>query len=190
MKEKQSKISIKNMVCNRCIKVVSDELLKHNIEFNKVDLGVIYLSSEIFKNKKQKISQILQKEGFELIESKELQIVNQVKTIVINFIHNKAKKEQLKKFSDALSSTIGIDYSRLSKIFSSIEKRSIENYVIAQKIERAKELLIYNELSLSEISYELNYSSPQHLSRQFKQVTGLTPTVFKKLGARKKLDTI
>jgi AraC-like DNA-binding protein len=183
-------IVVKNMVCNRCIKVVKEELTKNNINFTFVDLGKIYISKPLTNLESNTLNQILKKEGFELVEDKEAVIVNKIKALVIKNIHQGKEKPQHQNFSDYLTSEIGMEYSHMSKLFSEIEGNTIEHYIIEQRIERAKEFIIYNELTLSQISYELNYSSPQHLSRQFKQITGLTPTAFKKIGRRKKLDTI
>jgi len=183
-------IAVKNMVCNRCIKVIKDELLKNNIDFVQIELGKIEFNSEAFKPHKEKLKNILKKEGFELVEDKEAIIINKIKALVIKNIHQGEEKPKHQNFSDYLASNIGMDYSFISKLFSEIEGNTIEHYIIQQRIERAKEFIIYNELTLSQISYELNYSSPQHLSRQFKQITGMTPTVFKNNGKRKKLDTI
>lgn len=178
------------MVCDRCIKVVKDELTKNNIKFARVELGKIYLNSLLSANEKVTLNVILEKEGFKIAEEIEAKIVNQIKTLVIEHVHYGKQKLANQKFSDFLASSLGIEYTQMSRIFSEMDGNTIEHYVIQQKIERAKELLIYNELTLSQISYELNYSSPQHLSRQFKQVTGITPTLFKNTGARTKLDTI
>ena len=184
------KIAVKNMVCNRCIKVVKEELQKNNIDFVNVDLGEIEFRLETLNNNKEKLKTIFKKEGFELVEDRESKIINQTKALIIENIHLRKEKPKHQNFSDYLTSKIGVEYSFLSKLFSEIEGNTIEHYVIEQRIERAKEFIVYNELSISQISYELNYSSPQHLSRQFKQITGLTPTIFKKIGKRKKLDTI
>jgi len=183
-------IAVKNMVCNRCIKVVKEELTKNNINFTFIDLGKIYISEPLTNLENKILKQILKKEGFELVEDKEAIIVNKIKSLVIKNIHQGKVKPLHQNFSDYLTSEIGNEYSHISKLFSEIEGNTIEHYIIQQRIERAKEFIIYNELTLSQISYELNYSSPQHLSRQFKQVTGLTPSEFKKIGSRKKLDTI
>ncbi|NOY46732.1 MAG: helix-turn-helix transcriptional regulator [Chlorobi bacterium] len=183
-------IAVKNMVCNRCIKVVKEELTKNNINFTFVDLGKIYISKPFTNQESDALKQILKKEGFDLVEDKEAIIVNKIKALVIKNIHQGKEKPQHQNFSDYLTSKIGMEYSHMSKLFSEIEGNTIEHYIIEQRIERAKEFIIYNELTLSQISYELNYSSPQHLSRQFKQITGLTPTAFKKIGERIKLDNI
>lgn len=190
MKQDRTDIAVKNMVCNRCIKVVKDELIKNQIDFVYVDLGTVYFNEEISEKIKEKLKIILSKEGFELVEDKDSIIVKTIKTIVIQLIHSKKQKPSSQNFSEYISSELGIEYSQLSKLFSEIEGKTIEHYIIEQRIERVKELLVYNELTLSEISYELNYSSPQHLSKQFKKVTGLTPSAFKNIKNRKKLDTI
>ncbi len=190
MDKKIKSLEVKNMVCNRCIKVIKNELNNNGFEIESIELGKIVFETSISEEDRIKIENILMKEGFELLEDRESKIINQVKTLIINHVHYGREKPYHQNFSDFLSSNIGIDYSAISKLFSIIEGRTIENYIIEQKIERTKELLVYNELTISEISYDLGYSSPQHLSRQFKQVTGMTPTVFKKIGMRKKLDTI
>jgi AraC family transcriptional regulator len=183
-------IAVKNMVCNRCIKVVKEELIKNSIVFSSIGLGKIYLRQPLTNEENETLKQILNKEGFELVQNKEAIIVTKIKALVIECIHQGKEKPQQQNFSEFLTSKIGLEYSHLSKLFSEIEGNTIEHYIIEQRIERAKEFIIYNELTLSQISYELNYSSPQHLSRQFKQISGLTPTAFKKIGRRKKLDTI
>ncbi|MGM5469676.1 helix-turn-helix domain-containing protein [Flavobacteriaceae bacterium LMO-SS05] len=183
-------IHIKNMVCNRCIKVVKEELTKNNIDFSMVDLGKIYLNRELTQDEHDKLEQSLKNEGFEFVEDKEAIVVNKIKALVIKHIHQGKEKPEHQNFSHYLSFQIGIEYSQLSKLFSEIEGNTIEHFIIEQRIERVKELIVYDELTLSQISYELNYSSPQHLSRQFKQITGFTPSAFKTIKTRKKLDTI
>ncbi len=189
MCENNIEIIVKNMVCNRCMKVVNDELIKHDIPFLKVDLGKIYFNKPLDGKTLGKIEKILNKEGFELLKDKNRQLVNKVKSLIINHIHYDKTPSNL-NLSFFISEKLGIDYTSISKIFSKTEGQTIEQFVIQQRIERVKELLIYNELTLSQISYELNYSSPQYLSRQFKQVTGMNPSEFKKKGTRKRLDTI
>jgi AraC-like DNA-binding protein len=190
MTQNKIEIAVKNMVCNRCIKVVREELTNNNIDVAHVDLGTIYLNQALSETAQQTLVEVLHREGFELVEDREATIVNQIKGLIVKDIHHKKEKEVGQKFSEFLALKIGMEYSNLSKLFSEIVGNTIEHYAIEQRIERAKELLIYNELTLSQISYDLNYSSPQHLSRQFKKITGMTPTVFKEQGKRKKLDTI
>ena len=190
MENHNSILTVKNMVCNRCIKVVKDELLKNKIKFKEVNLGEISFDRELFLEEIKSINTILKIEGFEIIEELNTKIVNQVKTLIIENIHYDKHKLLNQNYSGFLTSNLGIEYAQISRIFSEKEKKTIEKYIIQQKIERVKELLYYNELTLSQISYELNYSSPQHLSRQFKKTMGITPGQYKNIGTRKKLDTI
>ena len=190
MKKETNILEVKNMVCNRCIKVVKQTLDNNVVKYNKVTLGIVYLTKEISKDVLQKLNRDLKKEGFELIQSNDSKIINKVKTTIIEIIHQGKSKPISQNFSDFLENKIGMDYSNISRLFSDKEEKTVEQYIIEQKIERVKELLTYNELTLSQISYELDYSSPQHLSKQFKKVTGITPTQFKKTKNRTKLDTI
>jgi len=178
------------MVCNRCIKVVKDELQKNGIDYEEVSLGVIILNEEITPKNKELLNKILRNEGFEILEDKDAIIINKIKALIIKNIHQGLEKPEHQNFSKYLTLQMGIDYSYMSKLFSELAGKTIEHFIIEQRIERAKEFIIYNESTLSQISYALNYSSPQHLSRQFKQVTGFTPTEFKNIGQRKKLDNI
>jgi len=184
-------LHIKNMVCNRCKMVVKAELEKLGFNPVSVELGEVSLAEIISVNDKIKIAEKLNQFGFELLEDRKTQIAEQLKTSIINLVHY--TKEPLKvNLSAYLSEQINLDYTHLSTIFSEIENQTIEKYFIAQKIEKAKEILTYGELTLSEIAYQLNYSSVAHLSAQFKKVTGSTPSVFKleKLERRKTLDEI
>jgi AraC-like DNA-binding protein len=185
------RLYIKNMVCNRCVKVVSNTLDDLKIEHGSVLLGEVALEKELTPEQKQNLEQRLEEDGFELIDDKKTRIIEKIKGLIINRI-NKDLDEANDNLSRYLTDHIHLDYPYLSNLFSSIEGITIEKYYIAQKIEKAKELLVYNELSLSEIAYKLGYSSVQHLSNQFKKVTGLTPSHFKQLGAerRKPLDQI
>ncbi len=180
MKNHNSILAVKNMVCNRCIKVVKDELLKNEIEFKEVVLGEILFNKELSIEDIKSINDILKIEGFEIIEELNTKIVNKVKTLIIENIHYGKHKLLYQNYSGFLASNLGIEYAQISRIFSEKENKTIEKYIIQQKIERVKELLNYNELTLSQISYELNYSSPQHLSRQFKKTVGITPSQYKK----------
>jgi len=190
MKTNEFKIAVKNMVCNRCIKVISEELQKKHIDFIQIELGTITFKNKLSPEEMYKIDQLLKKEGFELLEDREKRIVNDIKSLIIESIHYNKEKPDYQNFSSFISENLNWDYSYLSKLFSELNGKTIEQYIIEQKIERVKELIKYNELNLTQISYELNYSSPQHLSKQFKQITGMTPSAFKKIGVRKKLDKI
>ena len=183
---------IKNMVCPRCIKVVTDEFEKLGLNIEKIELGKVEIASELSDDSIEQIRKVLADNGFELIDDKKSQLIDKIKTIIIEKIHYSKSTLGTVNWSNYISKEIGKDYSYLSKLFSSIEGITIEKYIINQKIEKVKELLVYDELSLSEISYELGYSSVQHLSTQFKKATGLTPSQFKKLkeNKRKPLDNV
>lgn len=182
---------IKNMVCNRCIMVVKSELDKLGIEPTDVQLGEVTLEKELNTQDKEKISKALVSLGFEMIDDKKSRLIEQIKTIIIDLVHHK-DNETKTNLSDVLSSKLFHDYNNLSNLFSEVEGTTIEKYFIAQKIEKVKELLVYDELSLSEIAFRLNYSSVAYLSNQFKKVTGLSPSHFKKIreDRRKPLDEV
>lgn len=171
-------LHIKNMVCNRCKMVVKAELEKLGFNPVSVELGTVSIKENISADDKMKLSERLNSFGFELLEDKKTQIAEQIKTSIINLVHY--AKEPLKiNLSFYLSEQLKIEYPQLSAIFSEVENQTIEKYFIAQKIEKAKEMLTYGELTLSEIAFLLNYSSVAHLSAQFKKVTDLTPTAYK-----------
>lgn len=170
-------LHIKNMVCSRCIRVVRDELEALGLHVIRVALGGATISGESL-NMRQ-IQQRLQANGFEILESATAKIVERIKTLIIELVHSDELTEMHDNLSDMIVNAIGRDYTSLSHLFSSVEAITIERFFILQKIERAKELLTYGELSASEIAYKLGYSSPAHLSRQFKQTTGFTPREFK-----------
>jgi AraC-like DNA-binding protein len=177
---------IKNMVCNRCIKVVKEELEKLGFVVDKIALGEAVISTENDKVPFEKIKDALNENGFELIDDKNAKLIERIKVLIINKIHHSSNELEKFNFSKFLTEEIGMNYSHLSSLFSSMEGTTIEKFIIHQKIEKVKELLAYNELTLSEISYQLGYSSVQHLSNQFKQITGLNPSFFKKLKEQKR----
>lgn len=179
------------MVCDRCIKSVSAILSSLHIAYDAVLLGEIHLHGDISESKKEKLQQQLHEEGFFLIDNKKTRIIEKIKHLIIERI-GKDLDETNDNLSGFLSAQLHLDYPYLSSLFSSIEGTTIEKYYISQKIEKAKELLVYGELSLSEIAFRLGYSSVQYLSNQFRKITGLTPSHFKKIGAakRKPLDKV
>ena len=185
------KIYIKNMVCNRCIMVVKNELEKLNFQISNISLGEADLPNELTEKEKSDIDIHLKKFGFELIDDKKSRLIEKIKSAIIEIIHQK-NNELKTNLSHYLSSKLHHDYTYMSNLFSEVEGTTIEKYFIAQKIEKVKELLVYDELSLSEIAYEMNYSSVGYLSNQFKKVTGLTPTHFKNIRdiKRKPLDEV
>lgn len=191
MNPEKRTIYIKNMVCNRCIMVVHDKFEELGLAPVSVELGKVMLREEITPEEKQRIKNVLEPLGFELMDDKRIRLIEQVKSAIIELIYN--KNNDLKaNLSDYISDKVYYDYNYISNLFSEVEHTTIEKYFIAQKIERVKELLVYDELSLSEIADLLNYSSTAHLSAQFKKVTGLTPSYFKKIkeNKRKPLDQV
>ena len=189
---KYTTLHIKNMVCNRCIKVINDEFKKLNLKIVTIELGKVELTSPPNESMLSKIKNVLNENGFELIDDKKSKIIDHIKTLVIEITHYGKIVPESINISEFISKEIGYDYSYLSNLFSSVEGITIEKYTINQKIEKVKELLVYDELSLKEISYQLGYSSVQHLSNQFKKITGMTPSYFKKLKEtrRRPLDEV
>ncbi len=183
----QFPIHIKHMVCPRCIRAVKDEVERLGLEFESIKLGEVVLASKPDDSTLQQLSENLGREGFEIISDHKSQIINRIKTEIINVIHHGEELPARMNFSSYLSQKVGYEYSSLSTLFSSIEGMTIEHYIILQKIEKVKELIVYDELTISEIAYMMGYSSSQHLSTQFKKVTGLSPSHFKKIkGIRRK----
>ncbi len=178
-------INIKNMVCNRCIMVVGEIFKNAGFSEAKIQLGKVIIESEITEVQLEQIAQNLNSVGFEIINSHMVQLVEQIKTLAIKDVYKDTSNKK-HNFSTLLSSQLNLDYNYLSTIFSSVENVSIEHYMINLKVERVKELLVYDEKTLSEIAFEMGYSSVAHLSGQFKKVTGFTPSYFKKLGEQKR----
>jgi AraC-like DNA-binding protein len=187
-------IFIKNMVCQRCTQAIEKSLAQHQILYKKVELGEVHLSETPNPIQLKAWEETITALGFEVIDNKRSRIATQIKQRIINLVHHRNKGEALPKtnLSDWLSEELAADYSYLSNLFSSIEQITIEKFYILQKIERVKELLVYDELSLSQIADELGYSSVQHLSNQFKKVTGFSTTHFKQVRTekRKALDEV
>jgi AraC family transcriptional regulator len=173
---------VKNMVCDRCIRVVRDELGKIKLDVRSVALGEVVIGANLKELPMNRIKSVLERNGFELIEDRKARIIERLKIAIIKLVREDHGSEERKlKHSEYLSKELGLDYHYLSALFSSVENVTIEQYIILQRVERAKELLKYGELTLSEIAYKLGYSSVQHLSNQFKQTTGLNPTQFKRM---------
>ena len=184
---------VKNMVCHRCVLAVEDILNQSTIPFAKVIIGEIQLANVLPSDKYQALKQKLNNIGFELIDSHNGALIEKIKMLVIKKARNDVDpKDNKLKLSRFLSGKLNHEYTYLSSLFSAVEGRTIENFFIEQRIEKAKELIIYGQMNLSQIAYELEYSSVAHLSGQFKKITGLTPSHFKQVGAsrRKSLDNI
>jgi len=179
------KLFIQNMVSLRCKMMVKSELQKQNILYSLVELGEVQLIYPINEEQKETLKVELHKSGLELMDDIRLMLIEKVINIIVEMIHY-SDEEPVENFSSFLSHKLNYDYRKLSEIFSKTKGITIERFIILHKIERVKELIIYDELNLTEISYKLHYSSVAHLSAQFKQVTGLSPTVFKKLLKRQR----
>lgn len=174
------KLLIKNMVSLRCKMIVKAELANLGLHHTTLELGEVVISETLSVKKQNLLKEALHNSGLELMEDKKSILIEKIKNIIVEMIHYSDEPPQL-NFSVYLSEKLHYDYHYLSNLFSEVKGITIEHYIIAHKIERAKELLIYNELSLTEIAYKLHYSSVAHLSNQFKKVTGLTPSFFKSM---------
>lgn len=183
---------IKNMVCNRCILVVQQELDKLEIPYSRIQLGDVEMDQAPSQEKLDTLGGQLHALGFEVLDDKKDALIEKIKTTIIRLIHGNGNEILNTKLSVALQEALDIDYHYLSTLFSSTEGLTIEKYVILQRIERVKELLQYDEMNLSEIADSMGYSSVQHLSQQFKKITGLTPTGYRQLkhNDRKPLDKV
>jgi AraC-like DNA-binding protein len=185
------KLNIKNMVCGRCEVAVKSELEKMELPVISIRLGEIELSRELTEEEIESLANNLKNLGFELLQDETSKTIEQIKNFIVDLVHHRNENIKI-NLSTCLSEELGQDYSTLSRLFSDIEGSTIEHYFIAHKIEKAKELLVYDEFTLSEIAFQLNYSSAAHLSNQFKKVTGFTPTHFRKLedNSRKQIDSL
>jgi AraC-like DNA-binding protein len=179
------KLYIKNMVCSRCKMVVKSELEKLGLQLLAVDLGEVEILVPITAEQKIDIAEHLKNFGFELIDDKKSRMIDKIKTLIIELVHQQ-NAELNTNLSDYLSKYLAQDYSSLSNLFSEVEDTTIEKYFIHQKIEKVKELLLYDELTLSEIAFQMNYSSVAYLSNQFKKVTGFSPSHYKQLKDKKR----
>ncbi len=184
-------LHIKNMVCNRCKMVVKSELEKLGYHPVYISLGEVTLEKELTNHEKATIDTTLKQVGFSVIDDRKSRLIEKIKTLIVELVHQN-NNELKTNLSDYLSSQLNNDYKYITTLFTEVEGTTIEKYFIAQKIERVKELLVYDELSLGEIAYQLNYSSVAYLSAQFKRVTGLTPSHFKEIRTekRKSLDEL
>jgi len=179
------------MVCIRCKMVVKDELTKLGLHYGEVALGEAEVVETISADMREKIRTALFKSGLELMDDKKSVLIQKIKNVIIELVHY-SEEPLTVNFSDFLSKKLTHDYTYLANLFSEVQGTTIEQFIIAHKIERVKELLVYNELNLTEIAYLMHYSSVAHLSTQFKKVTGLTPSHFKKLRIKRRtlLDNV
>lgn len=179
------KIHIKNMVCRRCLMAVEDLLRQAGYTVKEVHLGEAIIEENLSADDLQQLNLKLKHLGFELLDSYKGGIVNQIKTLIIDLVHHQTQPIKT-NLSDYLTARIPYEYNYLSNTFSELESNTVEKFYIQQKIEKAKELLTYDELTLSQIAHQLGYSSVAHLSNQFKRLTGLTPGHFKAIGSQKR----
>jgi AraC-like DNA-binding protein len=173
------------MVCIRCKMVVKSELESLGLHYTVVELGEAEIKEDISTNKRDQLNIALKKSGLELIDDKKSMLIEKIKNIIIELVHY--SEDQLKiNLSDYLSEKLNYDYTYLANLFSEVQGTTIEKFFINHKIEKVKELLVYDELNLKEIAFKLHYSSVSHLSSQFKKVTGLTPSHFKQIKQKRR----
>jgi AraC family transcriptional regulator len=180
-------VYVKNMVCERCIMAVRQELQQLGLAYHHVQLGEIELLQEPSQQQLTALSNALLQIGFELLDDRKARTVEKIKTTIVSLIHRNDDDGFHLKLSALLEEKLGLDYAYLSTLFSSVEGITIEKYAILQRIEKVKELLVYDELSLGEIADQLGYSSVQHLSLQFKKITGLTASEFRNLKEKRRI---
>ena len=172
------------MVSLRCKMIVKEELKKLNIKYKIVDLGLVETENDISNEERELIKKNLLRTGLELLDDKRSILIERIKNTITELIHYSDELPKV-NYSDYIEEKLGYDYTYLANIFPEITGITIQQFIIINKIERVKELILYNELSLSEIAFKLHYSSVAHLSNQFRKVTGLSPTEFKKIGMKR-----
>lgn len=174
------KLYIKYMVSLRCKMVVKEELQKLGLHYVIVELGTVELLEDIDSAQHQQLKLNLMNAGLELLDNKKSILIEKIKNVIVDMIHHSDILPRV-NYSDYISEKLGYDYTYLSNLFSEVKGITVQQFIIIHKIERVKELLLYGELNLTEISYKLHYSSVAHLSNQFKKVTGLSPSFYKSL---------
>jgi len=179
------KLFIQHMVSLRCKMMVKAELENLDLDYRSVELGEVQLKKPITDSERASLKEALLKWKLVLMDDKKAMMIEKIINIIVEMVHYTDEVPEV-NFSDYLSEKLNVDYHKLAEVFSKTKGVTIERFIILHKIERVKELIIYDELNLTEISYKLHYSSVAHLSNQFKQVTGLTPTFFKSLAIRKR----
>jgi len=179
------KLYIKYMVSLRCKMMVKEELKKLGLQYVFVDLGMVEVLEDITEKQREQLKANLLRSGLELLDNKKSILIEKIKNVITEMIHY-CDEPPKANYSDYISEKLGYDYTYLSNVFSEVKGITIQQFIIIHKIERAKELLLYDELTLTEISYKLHYSSVSHLSNQFKKVTGLSPSFYKQLKQKRK----
>lgn len=179
------KLYIKYMVSLRCKMLVQEELKKLGMKYVVVDLGVVDFLEEITEEKREQLKVNLLKSGLEVMDDKRAILIEKIRIVITEMIHY-TDEEPKENYSDYISKKIGYDYTYLANIFSEVKGITIQEFIIINKIEKVKELILYDELNLTEISYRMGYSSVAHLSNQFKKITGLTPSFFRQMSEKRK----
>ena len=179
------KLYVKYMVSQRCKMVVKEELEKLGLRHTVVDLGMVETRDDLTPEQREQLKVALLKSGLELMEDRKAILIEKIKNVIIEMIHYSDELPNV-NYSDYISEKVGYDYTYLSNMFSEVKGITIQHFIITHKIEKVKELLLYDELNLTEISYRLHYSSVAHLSNQFKKITGLTPSYYKKLKKKRR----
>lgn len=165
--------------------MVKQELQKLGLHYTNIELGLIEIQENLTNEQKEQLKSNLAASGLELLDDKKSILIDKIKNIIIEMIHYSEEVPKV-NYSDFISEKLGYDYTYLSNLFSEVKGITIQHFIIKHKIEKAKELILYNELNLTEISYRLHYSSVAHLSNQFKKVTGHSPSYFKKTGEKRR----
>ena len=173
------------MVSHRCKMMVKEELKKMGIQYVIVNLGMVEILEDITLKQREDLKRCLKKSGLELLDDKRSILVEKIKVVIIEMIHY-SEEEPKMNYSDYISEKLGYDYTYLANVFSEVKGITIQQFIILNKIERVKELILYDELTLSEIAFRLHYSSAAHLSNQFKKVTGLRPIYFKEIASKRR----
>lgn len=180
------KLYIKYMVSTRCKMMVKEALRKLGLHFIVVDLGVVDVMETLTKEQKEALQELLFNAGLELMDDKKAVLIEKIKNVIIEMVHY-ADELPKTNFSDFISKKLDYDYTYLANLFSEVQGTTIEQYIISNKIERIKELIVYGEMNITEIANKMNYSSVAHLSSQFKKATGLTPSHFKQLKEKRRI---
>jgi len=174
------KLYIKYMVSLRCKMMVKEELHKLGLPYVEIDLGVVEMQHDITDEQREQLRTNLLRSGLELLDDKRSILIEKIKNVIVEMVHHSIELPKV-NYSDFISQKLNYDYTYLSNVFAEVKGITIQQFIIINKIERVKELLLYDELNLTEISYKLHYSSVAHLSNQFKKITGISPSFFKKL---------
>lgn len=180
------KLYVKYMVSHRCKMMVKKELKKLGLHHVSVDLGMVEIHEDITEEQRQQLKTNLKKSGLDLLDNKRSILVESIKILIIEMIHYSEKEDENINFSDLISKELGYDYTYLANVFSEVKGITIQQFIILNKIERAKEMILYDQLSLKEIAFKLNYSSLSHFSKQFKRITGLTPAYYRGIAEKRR----